>query len=496
MNHPSCMRWNLVLGLCLSGALVGRVTAQTGRAGGETETERQRVETLERQLSETGLVPLTPIKPDTPVVEQPFLLDWGGIFTYSFAMFNTPETGENHRAVHDFDLRAWTRMDVDEVHRVFARGKIDYIQFERGDAFRRGRNSDIEGPFLDIGFYQADVDRMLKKYLNLDAKGVDATLTVGRQFFYLGRGITYSQIGDGIVWDSRIGDLSFQAFGSVSIDHVENIDRSVPNIQRDRRVYVGGQIAYEGIPKHKPYVYLMAERDRSPEHPDIFWQQFDYDANYLGLGLEGEVWLTDQMNIPNLEYFVEFIFESGRSHADGAWGHQQDIRATALDTGLQYMPECPMHPRFLVEYAYASGDQDRVVPTDTIDGNVPGSNDRGFLGFGFMNTGVAFAPRFANLHMIRLAAACKPLEHIDWFKNLEAGVAWYYFWKDKPQGGVSDFRADRNHVDLGSETDLFMNWRITSDLALVVNYGHFWPGQAFSHRTGRDFFGFSVVVRF
>ena len=286
-------------------------------------------------------------------------------------------------------------------------------------------------------------------------------------------------------------------FGSRSIDHVENIDASTPAIQRDRRWFVGGQVSYEGIPKHKPYVYLVAERDRTPEHPEVFTQEFDYDANYLGLGLEGEVWLNDEWCIPNLEYFCEFIFQSGRSYADGSYGHQQDIRATALDTGLQYMPPWKTHPRFLAEYAYASGDEDRESPTDTLHGNAIGSNDRGFLGFGFLNTGVAFAPRLANLHMLRLAAACKPLEHIDFFKNLEAGLSWFYFWKDKARGGVSDFRADRtSDIDLGTETDLFMNWRITSDLALVVNYGHFWPGQAFTRKKGRNFFGFSVVLRF
>ena len=494
MSRHAYARWGLAL--ALAGSFVTPLSAQTGRAGGEPDSDRYRRVTLERQLNEAELIPLTPIKPTTPVVEQPFLLDWGGIFTYSFATFDAPETDELHRTGHDFDLRVWTRIDIDQVHRVFARGQIDYFQWEKRDAFRRGRNSDISGPFLDIGFYQLDVDRALKKYLQADITGLDATLTIGRQFIYVGRGIAYSAINDGIVWDSRIGDLSLMAFGARSIRHVKNIDRSSPSIRRDRRVFVGGQIAYEGIPKHKPYVYLVAERDRTHEHPEVLNQEFDYDADYLGIGLEGEVWLNDQLNIPNLEYFAEFILQGGRSFPAGSWQHQQDIRASALDVGLQYMPPWKTHPRFLVEYAYASGDEDRLSPTDTSDGNVLGSNDRGFLGFGFLNTGVAFAPRFANLQMLRLGAACKPLEHIDWFKNMEAGVNWFHFWKSESRGGVSDFRADRANTSLGTEADLFINWRLTSDLALILNYGHFWPSPAFTHRKGRDFFGLSVVIRF
>ena len=201
MNRQVRTRCGLVLAFVFAGPLLSQLAAQPGRAGAESDAERQRVRTLERQLDEAGLVTLRPIKPDTPVVEQPFLLDWGGIFTYSFAAFNTPETNEKHRTGHDFDLRVWTRVDIDKVHRVFARGQFEYFQWEKGDAFRKGRNSDLIGPFLDIGFYQVDVDEALKRYFKADIKQLDATLTVGRQFIYVGRGIAYSDIGDGIVWN-------------------------------------------------------------------------------------------------------------------------------------------------------------------------------------------------------------------------------------------------------------------------------------------------------
>ena len=45
---------------------------------------------------------------------------------------------------------------------------------------------------------------------------------------------------------------------------------------------------------------------------------------------------------------------------------------------------------------------------------------------------------------------------------------------------VSDPTADEQSGYLGWEVDVFTNWRVTSDLAVTVRYGAFFPGDAFS----------------
>ena len=45
---------------------------------------------------------------------------------------------------------------------------------------------------------------------------------------------------------------------------------------------------------------------------------------------------------------------------------------------------------------------------------------------------------------------------------------------------------------LGTETDIFANWRLTSDLALSIRGGMFLPGRALSHAPG----GYGSDARF
>jgi hypothetical protein len=44
--------------------------------------------------------------------------------------------------------------------------------------------------------------------------------------------------------------------------------------------------------------------------------------------------------------------------------------------------------------------------------------------------------------------------------------------------------------------DTFANWRITSDLALTVRYGVFFPGSTFSDQTTRTFLLTGVTYSF
>jgi hypothetical protein len=73
----------------------------------------------------------------------------------------------------------------------------------------------------------------------------------------------------------------------------------------------------------------------------------------------------------------------------------------------------------------------------------------------------------------------KPLERYEFFKNLSIGGDFYRYYKDKWTGGIYDTDATLNDHDIGSEIDFNISWQILSDLSFSVQYGHFWPGDAY-----------------
>ena len=133
--------------------------------------------------------------------------------------------------------------------------------------------------------------------------------------------------------------------------------------------------------------------------------------------------------------------------------------------------------------------------TNTILGNTHG-NDHNFLGFGYTHTGFSWGPLLSNLQFLRLGAALHPLEDMECFKDMETGINMYWFRKDQRRGGVSDRRRLLDRSDLGHEVDLWMNWRILSDLTATVRYGVFYPGHAFDSRDPEEFLSFDITYSF
>jgi hypothetical protein len=484
--------------------------ASTASAQQESTTFRQQQRFLEEQLR-----PL--ILPDlrSPPAEQRFLCDYGAVLRTTGvwledhgpdAFFPFPgEFGfQGSRAAFDFDFRPWLSASFDGVHFGFIRGQLDFLQYHSGDSFRR--NSDWRGPFVDIGFYRFDVDQACRLYGCGDVETWSADITLGRQFLFVGRGIAYALVADGASIDWQCGDWAGLVFGSQSIRHFDNIDRSIPGFSRSDREFFGGQIEYEAWDHHKPYAYVVVQRDRSDERPESALQEFDYDSEYYGIGVKGEALFGRGecgVGCENLAYFVEGIIERGESFGIGATNSisgPDDIRSWAIDMGLIYYPQYRTKPRVLLEYAIADGDPDRATPQNTLLGKPPGSTDDGFLGFGYVNTGVSFAPLLANLEFVRVAGACRPFEECcEWrMSDLEIGASFFAYWRPEASGGVSDVRADiPGHHSLGSEIDLFMNWRVSSDVYLLLNYGVFFPdADSFTVERSRQFLGFNLTWLF
>jgi hypothetical protein len=453
----------------------------------------------------------------SPAVEDRFQHDFGAILRYTGLWFEDfgPESPfpipgtpsfQASRAAHDFDFRPWLAASLDQVHYGFIRGQFDFLQYHDGDAYER--SSDWRGPFVDQGFYRFDIDEACRLYGCSEVESWAADLTIGRQFLYVGRGIAFALTTDAVSLDWQCGDWAGLIFGSQSVRHYDNIDRSVPGFNRSDREFFGVQLEYERWDHHRPYLFAVIERDRSGESPEDPLQDYDYDSDYWAIGMRGEMLFGDGetgFGIENLQYFGEILFQTGQSVGDdrnpGTVSDSEDsIDAWAIDLGMIYYPRHRTKPRLLIEYARASGDDNRLTPQNTLFGNRPGTDDDGFLGFGFLNTGVSFAPLFANLEFVRLGGALRPFEECcEWrVSDMEIGSSFFLYWRPEENGGVSDVRANiPGDHSLGSELDLFMNWRVSSDLYLLLNYGVFFPdADSFTVERSRQFVGLTLTWLF
>jgi hypothetical protein len=472
---------------------------------------------VQQRFLEEQIRPLIQSELRSAAVEDRFQYDFGAVLRYTGLWFQDPGPAfpfpirgvpefQASRAAHDFDFRPWLAASLDKVHYGFIRAQLDFLQYYEGDAYKR--SSDWRGPFVDIGFYRFDVDEACRFYGCTEVENWAADLTIGRQFLYVGRGIAFALTTDAISLDWQCGDWAGLLFGSQSVRHFDNIDRSVPGFSRSDREFFGAQLEYERWDHHRPYIFAVVQRDRSDESPENLQQEYDYDSEYWGIGIRGEALFGEGetgFGIENLQYFGEFIIQTGHSIGDDnnpatISSSRDEIESWALDVGLIYYPQHRTKPRVMLEFARASGDDDRFTPQNTQFGNKPGTDDEGFLGFGFLNTGVSFAPLLANLEFVRLAGALRPFEECcQWrMSDMEVGSSFFLYWRPEDKAGVSDVRADiPGHHLLGSELDLFLNWRLSSDLYVLLNYGVFFPdADSFTVERSRQFVGLTLTWLF
>ena len=198
----------------------------------------------------------------------------------------------------------------------------------------------------------------------------------------------------------------------------------------------------------------------------------------------------------NLYYHAEIIRESGRSYVFEN-NDKKDIDAWAGVFGIDYDLQTYSHPRVTFEYAFGSGDSDRMSVTDTQYGNSSG-DDKNFLYFGYIPTGYALFPRLSNLHFYKVGVSFNPLEKQPLFKNFQLGVDYYRYYKDKSSGGIYDTEASQSDDDIGSEIDLTIRWQIFSDMSCSLQYGHFHPADAYpdSTKDSEDYFSISMALTF
>ena len=486
-----------IAGLALTAAL-----AAVQSADAQVDLER-----FERQLEQIQRD--TRLRADQSIpTEQRALLDIGGFFSFNFLAIDDPDQ-ETH-ILRQSDLNAYARLNIDNVHEFFVRARTSYRDWNTGDDFD-GHGDDWTEPTLDRAYYKFDLQRYMAAYRdtpmdwNIQFKG-------GRQLVHWVNGLTFSQEIDGITGRVEIEKWILDVVAGRTRESTVDIDSSRPGFDGDtNRDFVGGMLAWQVVPEHRPFVYGLVQKDANdmdfnedplaslrvtdpglPELPT----RYHYDSFYVGFGSSGN--LGD-----NILYTVELVYQGGETFSNSfdpltATSIDQtrdDIGAFAADIRLDYLLQDEHRTRLSLELLFATGDDDREHTTNTFGGNAAGTDDDAFNAFGLVNTGLAFAPNVSNLAMVRVGASTVPLPGVSMFKRLQVGTNLFLFNKLDSDAPIDESTSDDSY--LGFEVDFYANWQITSDVSLAVRYGVFFPGQAIeTDHDARHFFFTGVTYAF
>ena len=423
-----------------------------------------------RQIEEEKRKKLEQAESKILAQEDQLIFEWGGWSDIRYDEYNEDDKDaslkDTFAATTSFDTRFWIQAvlkpAVDDPaprqHSVYLRIKNILTITSPEDV---NETYDNAGPHLDQGYAVIDL-----RPWNLE---------FGRRYYTVGQGIVYGNVHDGFEANATYSDWNLKGFFAHTQPHEDNIDVSVPGaLKKSDRSFYGLEGRYIGITGHGVYSFGLVQRDSSNEDPINFTQDFTYDSEYAGFGLQGKL-------LPQMNYWAELAYESGESHIFGV-DETRHVKAWMGDFGATYNWDVYSHPNFTVEYAFGSGDADRANVTDTEFGNSSGQ-DNNFLYFGYLPTGYALAPRLSNIHMYKTGVLFKPLEKMKHFENLNFGIDYYKFFKDENAGAISDLSASVTDKDIGNEINAMLSWQFLSDATLTFQYGYFIAGDAFPDET-------------
>ncbi|MBM3249092.1 MAG: hypothetical protein FJZ10_06730 [Candidatus Omnitrophica bacterium] len=381
------------------------------------------------------------------------------------------------------DLRFWMWMTYLKKYSVYLRFRETYIRRSTSTGYT-GIKDDAEGPYLDMGYLAT----------NLEFGDIAVNTKLGRQFLLLGRGISFSGVHDGIELILKPPKFYVKGLFAHSNPKDNNLDQSVPEYdKKEERLYLGLEATYTSFYPTIFYIYGFAQRDKQDDHPAGTAQRYQYNSEYLGLGV-------DKQAKRGFSYWAEFIKEWGRSFNDTTYvdPHRSKIDAWALDVGTRYIFTLPALPTFEAEYALASGDPDRTDVTDTKPGGNQFGRDNNFSYYGYFGTGYALAARLSNLEMLKLQVGLTPVKDAKFAKSVDIGAKFYFYRKNRAEGPIYDTQATESNNDVGKEVNLFLYWQPNDNFYLNIKYGVFYPGDAFPETTNSNtqYFSTRATLKF
>lgn len=328
-----------------------------------------------------------------------------------------------------------------------------------------GVGADVEGPHLDLAFLVRDVR---------PSDTAPLRFKVGRQAQYVGRGLAYYTVSDGLQVEVLNPVLTHKYFIAKSTPRQDNIDFSVPGFDKEGdRLFYGGEWTYNAIPKISLYGYVFGQNDFSGENPTNPAQEYHYNSFYYGSGFSARPF-------DRLQLWGEVVAETGHGHTDATRGSLQEtnVDAWAWILGGKQSWDLPTKPTFELEAAYGSGDPDRQLVTTTVTGSAD-ARDSNFLYFGYYAAGYALQPRLSNLYVYSAGANFQPLEKVPGFEKFLVGGKAYLYFKDEKDGGTSDFESAGHGENLGNEWDAYIHWQVLPNVLWSIRYGIFLPSDGF-----------------
>ncbi len=414
-----------------------------------------------------------------------FYFDYGAWVRPGWFSYEDGSGSETSQA--DIDVRLWLDMRYG-VHQLYARIITDYSNYAHNDG-PDGDDHDLDGPRPDVLFYQIHLGELIGE----PDRNWDLTARAGRQYLQFGGGLVFNNIADGIVLRGNVGSFPFELFGLRSMTHENDLDQSRPNPDETERIFIGGAVRYTGILDQLPYLAVLVERDRLDEDPENGFQDYEFDAEYFGLGMEGKI-------AEGFFYEWEAWYQTGERFAHLQTDSGEDIEAFAFTSSLEYRFYSRTHPVLELGVMFGSGDADRFRILNSEFGNQIGTSDRAFLGFGYIPTGYSLSPYLSNLWIFHLGGSIRPLMEETVFTvpmdGLELSLDFYYYRKHLEEGGISDPYADFEHAEIGYEVDFSVNWTVFSDVNFMGRSGFFKPGSAYDRDEVRSYVSLSLLFAF
>jgi hypothetical protein len=411
--------------------------------------------------------------PDIPPGERLFL-DYGGYVSFDY--LSVDDANHNNHGLRQYELVGYLRANLDGAQEIFIRARTDYRDYNPGDSFD-GFGSRLINPDLDRAYYRLDLQRAAEAY-GKPAGPLKVVLEAGRDLDYWANGLVLTEVLDGGRLTVGQGPFELELLAAITPTRTVDIDTSRPEFTfNTRRVFYGAKLTAQ-LGSHTPFIYALDQQDQNEKDSSVIGDihtNYQYDSYYLGVGSEGN--LGD-----HLRYGIEAAFEGGhtlsssvRSNLFPALQSQNPIEASAMDARLDYLTEGASQTRLTAELILASGDPNRGTSTNTFNGSAIGTTDRGFNGFGLLNTGLAFSPEVSNLIVGRVGASFYPLPSKPAFKRLQVGADFFVFGKFLQNAPIDEQTSDERY--LGVEPDLYLTWQIKSDITLALRYGIFFPNR-------------------
>lgn len=449
------------------------------------QQEERRIEAAVRS-AETDNTYRTRVDSSLSITERS-MFDIGGYLNFT-AIFLTDST-DNYRRLFAPEVTLYGRAVIDGAHQFFVRSRFVYDDYSPGDSFD-GKGSRWDEPFLDRYWYEFDSRRAVEA-----SKGVtpdfDFNVRAGRQFVNWGGGLALSEV----LYAGR-PKISIGRFDIEGVAGVTPPDESVVDFDASRadynsntlRGFYGGLLRYTTKSDQEFYTYALYMPDyndstRASFPAGIGPVDFDYNATYIGVGVDGSF-------SPQWLYAGEFVYEFGNDQSDPLRGPQrkQDISAWAATAQMTWLFRDSGHSSVSFETVFASGDSDRLISTDTVGGNKAGTDDHGFNSLGFASTGLAFAPSVSNIMLFRVGGKTTPFAEHDTLNGIQIGGDVTVFNKLINDAPIDEPTTSSNY--LGIETDFIFNYRVTSDLTLLARCGLFFPSDAIENTAATRYFVF------